>query len=200
MAVAYYMNMETISLENAREHAEKMTNSNHVDDNEKFCDTDKLQNNLKNGWIVAVSMCNYLESFLNTILRDCIQYDKKNFMKLSIEAKIEIIYLYYKEDFSKTKSKDCWEQFKKLNTLRNNLVHYKINLLGYSTTVPSEWENKLIGIDTFTKESMIKFINKTCELTKEIAQDLNLIINDTVSIICGAGKDLNVSYVTTNND
>ena len=47
---------------------------------------------------------------------------------------------------------------------------------------------------------MIKFINKTCELTKEIAQDLNLIINDTVSIICGAGKDLNVSYVTTHND
>ena len=96
MAVAYYMNMETISLENARDHAEKMTNSNHVDDNKNFCDIDKLQNNLKNGWIVAVSMCNYLESFLNTILRDCIQYDKEIFMKLSIETKVEIVYFYYK--------------------------------------------------------------------------------------------------------
>lgn len=197
MAFSYYMNMEVMSLENATEHVEKMTNSNTVDYDEYICDDEKLLNNLKNGWIVAISMCNYFESFLNTILRDCIHYDKENLMKASIDDKIEIIYLYYKKDFSNTKSKDGWAKFKELNKLRNNLIHYKINFLGYGTDVPPKWENKLNGFDLFTKNKMLDFINKICELAKDIAQDLHLIINDKVSTIICDGKDMNVSYVTT---
>ena len=197
MAFSYYLNMETMSLENAMEHVEKMTNSNTVDYDECICDDEKLENNLKNGWIVAVSMCNYFESFLNTILRDCIHYNKENLMKLNIEDKIEIIYLYYKKDFSNTKSKDEWAKFKELNRIRNNLIHYKVNFLGYGTIIPPKWENKLDGIDIFTKEKMLDFINKICGLAKEIAQDLELIINNKVSTIICDGKDVNVSYVTT---
>ena len=44
---------------------------------------------------------------------------------------------------------------------------------------------------------MLDFINKICELAKDIAQDLHLIINDKVSTIICDGKDINVSYVTT---
>lgn len=45
MAFSYYMNMEVMSLENATEHVEKMTNSNTVDYDEYICDDEKLLNN-----------------------------------------------------------------------------------------------------------------------------------------------------------
>ncbi|MBO5478690.1 MAG: hypothetical protein J6A04_03125 [Clostridia bacterium] len=62
MAFGYYMNMERIALDIAKEHTENMTNDNMEDD--VFLDENKLENNIKNGFIVITQLITFIESFL----------------------------------------------------------------------------------------------------------------------------------------
>lgn len=80
MAFEYFMNMERISIDIAKEHLEKMTNDNMEDD--VFLDEDKLKNNIKNGFIIITQLITFIESYLNTILNTCVEYSGKDFLKV----------------------------------------------------------------------------------------------------------------------
>ena len=76
-----YLNMEVLALSIADEHIQKMTENNKDAKSEEFIDEEMLINNMKNGFVVAVMLSNYIESFLNTILRDCIDYRNERLLK-----------------------------------------------------------------------------------------------------------------------
>ena len=80
---------------------------------------------------------------MNSILRDCAHYTGEILLKSSIEEKFDILYLYYKTDISKLKSKNYWNIFKKVIKVRNELVHYKKNYMGMSGNIPIYMEKML---------------------------------------------------------
>jgi len=131
MAYVNFMNIEVLALEIADEHINKMTEYNRYTDENGMdwgCDIEALRHNLKNGWIAVLMLSSYVESVINTILRDCVNYSGERLLKISLEDKIEILYLYFKIDMSSLKNENSWNIFKKINHLRNELVYYKLYL------------------------------------------------------------------------
>lgn len=88
MAFGFFMNMERISLDIAKGHINYMTNDNMEDD--VFLDQQKLEINIKNGFIIITQLITFLESFLNTILNNCIKYKDKELLKVSIDEKLNL--------------------------------------------------------------------------------------------------------------
>lgn len=198
MAFHYYMNMEVMVLENAKDHIEKMTNNNMEDD--VFCDENLLENNLKNGWVVITSLCSYIESVLNSILRECIGYNSKgDLMKTSIDDKLDIIFMVYKKDLTEIKSNDGWEQYKKLTKIRNELIHYKHNDMGYAGSIPPRWRNNINLAELFTKNTMKMYYEKICLLARNIVNELGLQINDSVHIFSSDGHSY-THYIQTKDN
>lgn len=197
MAFEYYMNMEIISLDIAKEHIENMTEDN-IDDNigeDAFLDEDKLINNIKNGFVVITQLITFLESFLNTILNTCVEYKGKELLKSSIDEKLEIIFLYYKKDLSIVKSQHYWECFRKILKVRNEMIHYKISSIGMGTGIPNFSFGGVEAKSFFTSQYMQEATNKIIKLSKLIAQELNLSIINDMSIFSCDGKDGLVNYV-----
>lgn len=125
MSFGYYMNMEKISLEIAEEHIDFMED-NLLDEKLNDClDIDKTILNIKNGFVAITQLVTFIESFLNTIITTCMLNENELFLKMNIEEKLELICMYYKKDSKEIKSKHYWGDFKKMNKIRNELIHYK---------------------------------------------------------------------------
>lgn len=193
MAFEYFMNMERIALDIAKEHIDNMTSDNMEDD--ILLDEDKLKNNIKNGFIVITQLITFMESYLNTILNTCVEYNGIELLKSSIDEKLEIIFLYYKKDLSKIKSQHYWECFRKILKVRNEMIHYKITSIGMSTGIPNF---SFAGIEVksfFTKQYMQEATDKIIILGDIIANELNLHIFHTINIFECDGRDGLVNYV-----
>ena len=193
MAFEYFMNMERISIDIAKEHLEKMTNDNMEDD--VFLYEDKLKNNIKNGFIIITQLITFIECYLNTILNTCVEYSGKDLLKVSIDEKLEIIFLYYKKDFTKIKSMHYWECFRKILRVRNEMIHYKISSIGMGTGIPNF---QFAGIEVksfFTKQYMQEAIDKIITLGDLIANELNLQTFHKINIFECDGRDELVNYV-----
>lgn len=184
-AFKFCLNMEVIALKNAKEHIDKMTNNNMEDD--LWCNKDALEKNLKNGWTATTSLCTYIESFLNSILRDCIGSNDK--LRDDIVNKLNFIFEYYDKDVQKIKSIDCWEKYITLTKVRNELIHFKNNDLGYSGSIPSNWElvKKINIVPLFIKKEMEMYMHKFVLLAHKIADELNLQINEDVDAFSSDG-------------
>lgn len=193
MAFEYYMNMERIALDIAKEHADNMTDDNM--ENDVFLDENKLENNIKNGFIVITQLITFIESYLNTILNSCIKYKGKELIKASIDEKLEIIFLYYKKDTSVIKCLHYWECFRKILKVRNEMIHFKITGIGMGTGIPNF---SFAGVEIksfFTKQNMRESINKIISLSDLIAKELNLHTFHDINIFECDGKDELVNYV-----
>ena len=193
MAFGFFMNMEIMSLEIAREHIVVMTNDNMEDD--VFLDDAKIINNIKNGFVVITQLSAFLESFLNTILNKCICYDGDILLKCSIEEKMDIIFMHYKVDWSNIKSQYPWEVYKKTTRVRNEMVHFKETYIGDGSGIPGFTIGKTPVNDFFTKDNMEKILNQYIVLGKLIASALGLKIADDIRIFMCDGEDEIVNYV-----
>lgn len=193
MAFRYYMNMERITLDIAKEHIENMTDDNMADD--IFLDKEKLENNIKNGFIVITQLITFIESYLNTILNTCINYRGKDLLKASIDEKLEIIFLYYKKDLSFIKSQHYWECFKKILKVRNEMIHFKITDIGMGTEIPDFLFAGIEAKSFFTKPNMQDSIDKIITLGDLIANELNLYTFHNINIFECEGRDGLVNYV-----
>jgi hypothetical protein len=199
MAQGHYLNMEKLSLKIAEEHATIMTNSNLRDECDSFTDTNYLENNIKNGYVVITMLCSFIESFLNTILRDCIECEEELLKSTSIINKYDLIYLYYHKDIKLLKSNDCFGKFKTVNKLRNEMIHYKNNYIGLGTGVPTHAEIKSIKIiEFFKKDNMLNLISSVTALADLIATQLELSICKEIDIFACDGRDGLVSYIYDN--
>ena len=191
MAHKLFLNLELLALKIVDEHIEKMTESNVLDSDCPECaDKDAFENNLKNGWIAIVMLVNYVESTLNTILRDCVQCDDEKLMRLNFEEKIKIPYLYYRADMSGLKSDSSWEVFLKVNRIRNELIHYKFNYIGTYGHIPVS----LFGA-VFTSIEFKKLRDGMLSFCKKIAKDFNLTINLDAQLFDSDGWGGPTSYI-----
>jgi len=178
------MNLEILALEIAVTHIGMMTDSNAYFDTSvelEISDEAAFINNIKNGWITVSMLCNYVESIINTILRDCVNCDSDGLLKSSISDKLDILYLYYKADISVLKKEHYWETFKKLTRIRNELTHYKrnhIGAMGYGYGVPLSWRKPFEDIDDyFTQSKMNKVKNEILQFCNNFVRDLGLVIS-----------------------
>ena len=95
MAWGYYLNMEELSAEIVEEALLKMSNSNYqkIDNGIKTDNGDEFITNLKWGTTAVVMICCYVESSINTLLRDFLGYSPDGeVIKSSIETKLEVIF------------------------------------------------------------------------------------------------------------
>lgn len=193
MSFGFFLNMEKLSLDIAKTHISNMTNNNMFDD--IFLDNDKLINNLHNGFVVITQLNTFFESFLNTILDKCIGYNGEALLKASIPEKIEIIFMYYKKDFSIIKSQHPWEVFRKVTKVRNEMIHFKKTNIGQGSGIPDFNIGGIRAKDFFTKDNMEHFIHEIIALGDSIATELNLKVEHDINIFeCDAVSPI-TSYI-----
>ena len=197
MAWGFFMNMERLSLDIAKEHAKSMTNDNEED--EISLDELKLENNIKNGFIVITQLNTFIESFLNTILMNCIGYNAEELLKTSTDEKLEIIFLYYGKDLSIIKGQHTWERYRKILKVRNEMIHFKKSYIGESSFIPN-FRIANIEVKTFfTKDFMENSIEQIILLGDKIAEELGLNVFHNINIFECDARDGLVSYVYDKN-
>ena len=193
MAWGFFMNMERLSLDIAKEHAKNMTNDNMEDD--IFLDETKIKNNIKNGFIVITQLNTFIESFLNTILNNCIGYNEKELLKTSVDEKLEIIFLYYKKDLSIVKSQHTWERYKRIIKVRNEMIHFKKTYIGDGSWIPNFSIANIEAKTFFTQSYMEDSISQIILLGDIIAKELNLNTFHNINVFECDGRDGLVNYV-----
>lgn len=138
MAWGYYLNMEELSTEIVEEALSKMTNSNYqdIDGFIRTDNGDEFITNLKWGATAVVMICCYVESSINTLLRDFLGYSPDGeVIKSSLETKLEVIFSNHPDQLKMIKGDNCWDKFKRAVSVRNQLIHYKSN----SANICSSW-------------------------------------------------------------
>ncbi|NFR85690.1 hypothetical protein FDE85_02600 [Clostridium botulinum] len=193
MSHGFFMNMEKLSLNIARSHAFQMTNDIMYDD--VFLDDEKLINNLENGFVVITQLSTFFESFVNTILSNCIKYTGEVLLKCSIEEKIEIIFMNYKKDWNTIKGQNPWANFKKVTKVRNEMIHYKKNFIGNGSGIPNFSIAKISVREFFIQDNMNYLIDEFIKLGDLIASELGLKIFKDINIIECDGRDGLTNYI-----
>ena len=180
MAWGFFFNMEKLSLSIAENHIKKMTNDNYYDD--ASLDSNKILNNLENGFVAITQLSCYFESFLNTIINSCMNYDGDILLKCSIDEKIDIIFMHYKKDFSNIKSMNCWALYRTATRVRNEMIHFKRTYIGDGSGIPDFIIGKVNIADYFTQNSINKTFNGYICLCKMIAETLGLKIFEKIDV------------------
>ena len=193
MSFGYFMNMEKLSLTIAEKHISYMTDDNYEDD--VFLDVEKLTNNIENGFVVITQLSCYFESFLNTIINACMNYDGETLLKCSVEEKIDLIFMHYQKDWAVVKGKNPWSIYKKTTRVRNEMIHFKKTYITDGTGLPNFELGKQRVAEFFTKKNMEVVQNGYINLTELIAATLGLKIFKEIDIFECDGRDGLVNYV-----
>lgn len=201
MAWDYYLNLEVISLEIVEENINKMTNNNFYSDLHGFINQEEFLNNLKYGYVSISMLESYIESALNTLIRDVIKCTSNKKLKLNIHDKIIYIYTYFRISTTNLFNSKEYNTFYLLKGIRNDLIHYKFNSLGMGSAIP-------VGANTvnavgkyelynyFTKTNMT-YVRKSIEdFLNIIASDLNLKVNTSSLAIVADGKEPYTPYIS----
>lgn len=195
MAFGFYFNMEPLALNIAQKHIKQMTNNNRIKGNDLFLDDEKLLNNIENGFVALTQLSCYLESFLNTILSSCMNYQGETLLKSNIQEKIEIIYMYYKKDWNNLKSLHCWEIYRGATNVRNEMIHYKKAFIGDASGVPDFKIGKKEASVYFTKDNLEDVYKNYVIFCETVANHLDLKLFSDVDIFSCDGRDGLVRYV-----
>lgn len=202
MSWSYYLNMEELSSEIVEEALSRMSNSNYqsVDNYIKTANGDEFTNNLMWGSTAIVMICCFVESAINTMLRDYSGYSPNGeLIKSSIKTKLEVLFSGKTDDFNKIKGDNCWDKYQRVVKVRNQLIHYKNNSPSICSSVPmiDNWHigGEILG-DYFTKDVLEDAYEGSRRLVEMIAKALGLSINPDCEILgCGAG-DISPLYFT----
>ena len=102
----------------------------------------------------------------------------------------------YDKDFSFIEKNKCLKTFKKMNRLRNNMIHYKNSFI-YDGTAIYDFEIGKVSVKKyFTKFNFEKLFNQVIELGDLIAKTLGLIVRNDISIFECDGKDGITGYIS----
>lgn len=189
MAWGYYLNMEELSAEIVEEALSKMTNSNYqeIDNIIKTDNGEEFIANLKWGTTAVVMICCYVESSINTLLRDFLGYSPDGeVIKSSIDTKLEVIFSNQSDQLRLIKGDNCWDKFKRAVSVRNHLVHYKNNSASMCSSWPliDSWKigREILG-DYFTKDRLRVTFAESKRLVGLIADALNLSVNPDCHVL-----------------
>lgn len=193
MAFGYFMNMEKLSLTIVENHLPYMTDNNYIDD--CFLNVETITNNIENGFVIITQLSCFFESFLNTIINACMNYKGNILLKCSIEEKIDLIFMYYHKDWNLIKGQNPWAIYKKTTKVRNEMIHFKKNYIGHGSGIPNFKIGGESVADFFTKNNMINLKNGYLNLTKLIADSLELYIFKDINIFEHDARDGLVNYI-----
>ena len=189
MAWGYYLNMEELSMEIAEEAISLMSNSNYLEiDNCVRADNgDEFIANLKRGTTAVIMICCYVESSINTLLRDFFGYSPDGeVIKSSVESKLEIIFAGSLDQLKRIKGDNCWDKYRRVVSVRNQLIHYKNNSAKEMSSWPmiDRWKigREILG-DYFTKDVLQGTFESSKRLVGLIAEAVNLSINPDCHIL-----------------
>lgn len=203
MAFEYCLNFEKVSLEIIEEQISKMTDTNSCsfDDDYDNCLCEKtFIENLKHGSIAIVFIQNLFETSLNTILRKRAEISEMDILKSSISVKLQIISIIYGFDISTIKSDNSYSIYRQVEKIRNDITHFKSNILGKATIISSDVKidlgtSKEPLADIFTQKYMNGCYIQVLKLIELICSQCNLFINKNVQIIDSAGCHCSYEFI-----
>jgi hypothetical protein len=103
------------------------------------------------------------------------------------------------EKLEKIRSEHEWNVYSSMNKLRNNLIHYKMNEIGYSSGPPIfSWviSKQNIG-EYFLKPNLVQTVEDVKKLVIRIPRALGCSVIDDEQIITCDARDGCFSYILT---
>lgn len=209
MSFLFFIDMEPLLIDIAEDNISKMWENMEDDIILGFLDHSKIEDNFRYGFIAITAIVNFVESFLNTVIRDCIYSksgigskayteneesidinDRDKKLKQSINKKIDFICSHYGIEGSSIKKSKEFSDFSELKEIRNNLVHYKIKWECEGTAISdfSLSKDKTFK-NFFSKKSLNNELKNAKELCKKIAISSKLTMNSSVQFIECNGRD-----------
>lgn len=179
MAWSWYLNLEPLSLEMAKEHIEKMTDSNYENEESAESEIDLIPDdnafldNFKLGFIAITMIDCFFESSLNTLMREIQGYDPDGKeIRGPIDKKLENLLTGNTSELEKITGSPHWNNWKRLKKVRNTLIHCKNNSPEFLSSWPllDKW---MIGDEPigkfFTKSNMSELLNDVVWIVNHIA-------------------------------
>lgn len=196
MAFGIFLNFEKVSIEIIEEHIAKMTNNNviHYEPDFDALEEESFIKNLKNGAVAIVFIQNLFETSLNTILRRRADISEADILKSSISVKLQILSLIYGFELSAIKSDHSYAIYREIEKVRNDITHFKSNILCEATAIPADVKIDL-GASTktlasiFTQDYVSEGYAQVKKLIKLICVNCGLYVYDDVQIIDYDGRD-----------
>lgn len=196
MAFGIFLNFEKVSIEIIEEQISKMTNDIvlHYDDCDDEINESVFIENIKYGSTALVFIQNLFETSLNTILRRRAEISEIDILKSSINVKLQIISLIYGFDLSTIKSNNSYAIYREVEKIRNDITHFKSNILCESTVIPADVKidlgtSKKTLATIFTQDYIKECYQEVLKLIKLICSKCGLYINKDVQIIDCDGRD-----------
>lgn len=196
MAFGIFLNFEKVSIEIIEEEISKMTNDIvlHYDDCDDEINESVFIENIKYGSTALVFIQNLFETSLNTILRRRAEISEIDILKSSINVKLQIISLIYGFDLSTIKSNNSYAIYREVEKIRNDITHFKSNILCESTVIPADVKidlgtSKKTLATIFTQDYIKECYQEVLKLIKLICSKCGLYINKDVQIIDCDGRD-----------
>ncbi len=196
MAFGIFLNFEKVSIEIIEEHIAKMTNNNviHYEPDFDALEEESFIKNLKNGAVAIVFIQNLFETSLNTILRRRADISEADILKSSISVKLQILSLIYGFELSAIKSDHSYAIYREFEKIRNDITHFKSNILCEATAIPADVKidlgtSKKTLASIFTQDYVSEGYTQVKKLIKLICVNCGLYVYDDVKIIDYDGRD-----------
>lgn len=196
MAFGIFLNFEKVSIEIIEEHIAKMTNNNviHYEPDFDALEEESFIKNLKNGAVAIVFIQNLFETSLNTILRRRADISEADILKSSISVKLQILSLIYGFELSAIKSDHSYAIYREIEKVRNDITHFKSNILCEATAIPADVKidlgtSKKTLASIFTQDYVSEGYAQVKKLIKLICVNCGLYVYDDVQIIDYDGRD-----------
>lgn len=201
MACGIFLNFEKLAISVIENEITQMTNNNVFLYEEKIeaVSTDTFSHNLYHGCIAAVFIVNFYETTLNTILRK-LNCKETDIFKTSHEVKLQLICAMRGIDISEIKGNNNYGFMRSTVKLRNDIMHYKNNMLAFGFAIPAETTvpmgtTKLALAKLFTKEYMEQQYNGVYKLLELICEKCGLVLCKDCNIITNDGIDPEYEFV-----
>jgi len=203
MGYGLYLNFEKVSMEVIENNIKEMTENNLFTYDEDVPDETYEKTFIKNlyhGSIAIIFIVNLFETAINTILTKRIGYTEEEKLKMNTFSKIELICLSRKKDFAIINGNNKTQIMKKAIKLRNDITHYKTNILGGGTFITSTaaipfGKTKEPMAEEFTKQKMQEYYENTIKLLELICQTCGYRLNNNCRIIDCDGRDDEYEYI-----
>ena len=203
MAFGIFLNFEKVSVEIIEEQIAKMTNNNVIhygDPTLDELDEENFIKNLKNGSVAIVFIQNLFETSLNTILRRRAEISETDILKSSISVKLQIISLIYGFELSTIKSDHSYEIYREIEKIRNDITHFKSNILCEATLFPADVKidlgtSKKPLATIFTQDYISEGYKQVKKLIELICSKCGLYINEDAQIIDCDGRDALCEFI-----
>ena len=197
MSFGIFLNFEKVSIEIIEQQIAKMTNNNVIhykNQSDAELDEKTFVDNLKNGSVAIVFIQNLFETSLNTILRKRAEVSEIDLLKASIRVKLQIISLIYGFDLLEIKSNNSFAIYQDIEKIRNDITHFKSNILCEATAIPADVKidlgtSKKTLATIFTQSYINYCYSEVLKLIQLICSKCGLYIYRDVLILDCDGRD-----------